>query len=421
MKIHVQILSILTVLSISSSTFQVQAQWKAETCPVKTNLNAISVTNRGSAWIVGDTGTILYKNEGSWIEFPKVTLENIYSIDFINDHNGWAVGSNGTILHFDGSIWNPWISPTKNDLFSVSFKDKDNGMAVGKSGTILLYSDGIWRLIQNERRGNFNTAFYNNKDIWIGGGLECVSIPIIRIQNRQDEELTFTENYESFASINSIYLVNSTAGWAVGSPSTILHFNGKLWEKQRVNERFASLNSVCFINDTVGFTVGLNGTILSYIKNKWTKESSGVTKDLKSVAMQDNIVYAVGDIGTIITKTLNITDSIAGISDGNSRKIEIPEKTDESFASMDFPKFELLPNPCDELLTIKQVSGYDINNGLIIITNVFGQVLLQKKLTYNELNYCYTINTEDFENGFYFLKIIIGEKSSTSNVVVNHK
>ncbi len=390
--LFIMILASLTCCGI------INAQWRSERCSSSNNLNAISFTSLNSGWIVGDNGTLLYKTEYGWENAEKPTDENLYSIFMLNKNEGWTVGAKGTILHYIGNKWEPVLSPTENNLLSVSFKDLKNGIAVGEHGTILIYQNGIWRRLESGVRSDLLSTSVADGNIWIGGGLECVNVPILRMGITKGETLLY--NYNSVASINSIEVLNMDDGWAVGSPSTILHFNGQIWEKPILNYEFPSLKSVFFSDANNGISVGYEGTILTFSDNSWKKESTNTTQDLNGAAIIEYTYYAVGDGGTILMKSLpmeNRTDILNKIS----------EET------------QLYPNPCNEYINI--VTSLKSNENLVIsITNASGQLMKHGVLNFNEGNLINQVFTGDLENGFYIIKTVNGNKLTSGKFIVKH-
>jgi photosystem II stability/assembly factor-like uncharacterized protein len=378
----------------------IQAQWRVEKCPTRNNLNAISLFSSKSSWIVGDKGTILYKEGNTWKEYQKPTSENLYSIFMLKDDNGWAVGAKGTILHFDGQNWKPILSQTKKDLFSVYFKDSENGIVVGESGTIMTYRNGNWTSIGKGIRGDLFTVFFQNDDAWIGGGLECVRFPIMKMATR--EGTAQINNFDFFASIHDIFFLDSYNGWAVGSPSTLLHFDGTSWEKQIIDDKFSSLKSVFFSDNSNGISVGYGGTILVFSGDTWAKEYSLSTKTLRAAAIVDNSYYAVGDSGTIISKTRFTGKQVSTTPEEKSEKIE------------------LFPNPCDEILNIK----FNVSNNQTIvklsITNSSGQIIIQKTVNAWNGSLTYTLGTSVLKNGLYNLQITSGNKTTIAKFIIMH-
>jgi photosystem II stability/assembly factor-like uncharacterized protein len=391
----------LILFSISLfNCFVMDAQWIKEKCTTTNNLNAISLIGNYSGWIVGDHGTILYKKGNDWIEYDKPTIENLYSIHMLDNNNGWAVGATGTIVRFNGKIWQPFISPTKSNLLSVYFKDTENGIAVGEFGTIIIYKDGIWSLMDNRIRGNLQSAFFENDNVWISGGLECVNVPIMKMAN--DYDITMSTKFESYASINSIFFLDSYNGWAVGSPSVLLHFNGFDWERPEINKQFSSLKSIYFIDKNNGISVGYSGTILIFSEGKWIKENSFITQNLNGVAMIENAYFAVGDNGTIVKKTLL----------QNNKETVISQQISSSI--------NLYPNPCDKILNILMPSENIISTGQISITDIHGQKFYQKEFQQEKLGLPYPIITSNLRNGIYVIKINFDGKIATSKFVVKH-
>ncbi len=210
-------------------------------------------------------------NGGKWEEYQRLTNEDLNSVLMIGKDDGWAVGDNGTIIHFNERNGSLFDSPTRNDLLSVSFKDTENGIATGDLGTILIFKNGRWNQLEGEVHGSLFSAFYEKDELWIGGGLECVNLPIIKMNTNKKEE-TFINQFYPFASIKSIMFIKPANGWAVGSPSTILHFDGQQWEKAEISDDYSSLNSVFFSDENNGISVGFGGSVLIYSESMWTKE-----------------------------------------------------------------------------------------------------------------------------------------------------
>jgi len=389
------------LLFLSIQNFEmIEAQWTKEKCPTANNLNAITFVSKNVSWVVGDKGTILCKKDKDWIEYSTPTSENLYGIHMLDDNSGWAVGAKGTIVRFDGKNWQTFVSPTNKSLHSVYFKDQGNGIAVGEFGTILNYKDGVWRVLENAIRGNLYTVFFENNDAWIGGGHECLNVLIMRM--KYEENLKPSNIYDSFATINSFFFLDAFNGWAVGSPSTILHFDGQQWERVRISDNFSSLNSIFFQDEANGISVGYQGTTLIYRENNWIKEDASITEDLNGCYKIGNSYYAVGDKGTIITRKLAGFDNLATLHEQEHDGIKV------------------FPNPCNEVLNIS-LSGTNENiNNLVSISNSSGQVLMKKKLSTGTGGVTYELATIEFKNGLYFLNVLTGQKLTSIKFVIEH-
>jgi photosystem II stability/assembly factor-like uncharacterized protein len=388
------------LLAVILNSGSVQAQWHLEKCPTKNNLNAISLIDENSGWIVGEEGTILFKSDGIWKDYKKSTNQDLNSIVMIDNKNGWAVGDKGTIVRYNGNYWELYNSPTNKNLLSVSFKDSDNGIAVGEFGTVLIFKNGDWILLENGIRGNFCSAFYDMNDAWIGGGLECVNVPIVKMGIN---EKTDTKTFDTYAFIKSIFLLNRNDGWAVGSPSTILHYDGERWGKVSIDYNYSSLNSVFFSKENNGISVGHAGTVLIYEGGAWIKESSLINQNLKGCTMSGNTYYAVGDSGTIITKKLTVNDNLT----------MTPEQ--ESGEGV-----KVFPNPCSDILNIILPRIDDKEDFLITIFNSSGQIIKQKQFNTGYGNLTFPIGTTELENGIYLLKAVTGSQTNTVRFIIKH-
>lgn len=379
----------------------VQAQWNSITCPTKSNLNAISFIDTNSGWIVGDRGTILYLNGGEWEEYQKLTTEDLNSVFMIDKDDGWAVGDNGTIVHFSNKKWELFDSPTRNDLHSVSFKDTENGIATGDLGTMLIFKNGCWNQLEREVRGSLFSAFYEKDEVWIGGGLECVNLPIIKMKINKKEE-TFINQFYPFASIKSIMFLNPANGWAVGSPSTILHFDGQQWGKDNSIDDYSSLNSVFFSDENNGISVGYGGTVLIYTDSFWIKEKQTTTKNLNGSTIINNKYFAVGDSGTIIQRNLNSKNTVEDIHYNNPLEIQV------------------FPNPCDDYLNIVIPCENDDMTITISVNNISGEIIMHKELKLGKSGLIYPIFTGDLKNGLYIIKADIKNKIISNKFIIRH-
>ena len=379
---------------------KLSAQWISETSPTTANLNSISTLNEEEGWIVGDNGTILSKIGGDWIQQFITSQENLNSVYMLDRNSGWIVGANGTILKYNGSSWQPSFSPTKKDLLSVHFSDSENGVAVGENGLVLFYRGGNWIESDIRNRANLNTAFHLDKDIWLAGGLENVKVPIMKMSNENPHMQDFDSF--NFATINSIYILSDLNGWAVGSPSTLIHFDGFKWGKADISESFPSLRSVYFTDERNGISVGFEGTILIFSDGKWTKDNSNSTQNLNSASINGNYYYAVGEQGTIIKKLL--------------------PKNNNSMDNVNFPlnSIVLYPNPCDEMLNLLLPNGSSNAIVRVLIFNSLGQIVLKHEFSLENAGYSYPLNTSNLKDGIYILELIINDRTFNRKFIVQH-
>ena len=390
-------LSIL--ISVLITTVSVRAQWDSEECPSGSDLNAVCFVNVGLGWTVGNNGTILNKINGRWFNYLSPTKENLYSLEMLNKDSGWAVGANGTIIHFNGSAWEKMESPTDNDLFSVSFKDPDNGVITGENGTILRYKDKIWNKLDKNIRANLYAAQFFDEDIVFGGGMELLNVPLMKIQSSTGNSITSL--FDSNIAVTGIVFTGPDNAWVIGSPSTILHYDGENWIKPELDFKFPSLNHISFTGENMGICVGFSGTILIFTGTNWIKEDPVTNEHLNGSVIVNNSYYVVGDNGTILVRHFN-------------NETGETQQSDQAAGNIG-----LFPNPCDDLLNVDLTGLPDDPSGIVLIMNLKGEILDQKQINISKGNLHLTIETSGYKSGIYFIKVITGGKVLLSRFIVN--
>jgi photosystem II stability/assembly factor-like uncharacterized protein len=391
------------VLLISGICFFLQfqttwAQWIIEKSPSVNTLNSVWLTDSKSGWIVGDKGTILERSGSKWMVYQSPTKEDLYSVFMTDRMDGWAVGAHGTILHFDGRKWESFISPSRNDLFSVYFTNRNLGIAVGENGTLLEFENNEWSSVDTKMHSDFLTAYSTGENVIIGGGVEYLNVPIFKFENTGDK--SFRGVYDPGIVITCITFSGPDEGWAVGSPSTILHFNGREWENDTPGFKFPTLKSIT-VKDKAGFGVGYCGTILELSQDGWKKVASPTAEHLNGSAITGNMFTAVGEKGTIISKELP-----SGLNP--SENIEAGQMN-----------LELYPNPCDKTLNLtinNPDSGF--TEGIITISDVFGQVFQRKKINLSSGYNLFPLATSNLKSGAYMLNFYAGSGVSSAKFIV---
>jgi photosystem II stability/assembly factor-like uncharacterized protein len=379
-----------------------QAQWHLENCPVKENLNSVFFTVLNEGWIVGNQGTILSFKGNKWTESKSPTKEHLYSVILIDKNNSWAFGAKGTIIHYNGSKWEQWKSPTCNSLYAVCFKDANYGIAVGAKGTIVNFKNGVWTLLNSKIRGDFHSVSYSNGYFWLGGGNECTNVPIMKISDETDLETKLYRN--NYSSINSMVVLNDSAGWAVSDRKVILQFNGSNWTKYDINDEIPSLRSIFFIDENHGISCGYDGTILMYSDHQWIKQKSITPQLLNAALIRDNNCYVVGDSGTIITnKPIN----------NNLMTNLLDEKQNGS-------NFSIFPNPCDSYMTISFFVENVNSTVSFTVSKINGQIIKVINQAWNAGYHYFNLSALDIESGTYIIYLTIDNTVEKTKFIVKH-
>jgi photosystem II stability/assembly factor-like uncharacterized protein len=379
----------------------INAQWRIEEKVTSGNLNGIFMQNSSTGWIVGDNGTILKKTATGWVGVKSPTNESLYAVVMVDGGEGWAVGAHGTIVYFDGRTWKACNSPTASNLYSVSFKDARNGIAVGDFGTLLSYKDEKWTVAESGMRGRLLAVSSEKEGIWAGGGLECVKVPLVRI-DPENKAKTVLASYDSHSTVNSLMFLSRDNGWAVGSPGVILHYDGQQWERVVADEQHSTLTSVYFSDENEGISAGYGGTILIYSGGKWQKEVTGTRNNLNACCKTGNTWYAVGDNGIILT---------------NSRE---RAKSNTILPVKSAGDIKVFPDPCDDVLNILLPPGSEEIPVSFSISGLNGQVLIQERLSSFRGSGSWQVATSRLTDGFYLLKLVTDKRAITIRFIVKH-
>ncbi len=398
MKLLRTIPALVTILLLTE--VPIHAQWESISLPTDENLNSIQMLSENSGWIVGDKGTMLHKYKDTWVKDNKVTNENLHSLCLLDKNTGWAVGSNGTILYFNGTSWEHFESPTNKKLYSVSFRNSEQGIAVGERGTILLYEKGKWTLAKRTTMAHLFSVTAENDLTLIGGGLECLSVPIMQMDETTGKKLisVFTpDNVE----IKSVSVIDKNRFWAVGRPGAIFYYDGTSWNNPVVDEKMPSLNSIYFKDQKIGLAVGYGGSIYTFTDGNWEKAESPVQNKLNGAVIYGNDYYAVGNNGTLVTMN----------------RIQQTPSADKPDENRDI-KLETYPNPASGFINVKIPIEGTFTRGQITITNISGRVIMMKALDGMADGQIIPISTSGLSNGLYLVKIQVEGKTATGRFII---
>jgi len=268
------------------------------TTPVASfSFNSVFATTAADIWSVGTAGVIVHWDGFNWGAVSSPTLSTFNSISFgppltgpINPNDGWAVGnvsfSEPTIYHWNGFAWTKGVAiGAMNDLYSVFMLSSGDAWAVGggSNGTasctpppalcpvILHYTGGSWNTI-TPPPGNYRlkSVFMVNANEGWAVGQSAGNVGIIL-------HYTVTGGVGTWAifpapvtptpirSLNSVFMLSATEGWAVGDNATILHYTVTAgvgtWSLVTVSgtptlSTAANLTSVFMLSPTSGWAVG---------------------------------------------------------------------------------------------------------------------------------------------------------------------
>jgi photosystem II stability/assembly factor-like uncharacterized protein len=224
------------------------------------NFTSVYFSSASDGWGVGTDGVILHFDGSNWGTVTSPTINNFTSISFgppltgpVDPNDGWAVGNASatstfepTIYHWNGFMW------TK-------------GVAIGTLN-------------------NLNSVFMiNTADVWtVGGGVHptatcAASLCPVILHFTGGSWNTITPPAGSYT-LKSAFMVSSTEGWAVGeqvaaprATGIILHYTvtggvgtWAIFPSPASPSPIPPLNSVFMLQSNEGWAVGDNATILHY-------------------------------------------------------------------------------------------------------------------------------------------------------------
>ena len=187
---------------------------------------SVAFFENGKGWMVGQLGKLLYFDGNSWIQktspLDSLNIQNVLSKDLNdiwlnNDGTGWAVGNSGIILRLENGKWRSYNSPVKENLNKIKCIN-NYAIAVGQNGTILTLQNSAWKKLKT----------------------------------------SITEN------LNSVKLISENDIWICGASSTLIHYDGKNWTREKEVEVFKDdFNDIDFTSDSTGnyhfFIIGDDG------------------------------------------------------------------------------------------------------------------------------------------------------------------
>lgn len=273
---------------------------------VKYNLNSIFFINEKNAIAVGDSGTIIFSNNGgnTWLSKPidkKINLNDIYcfptgkviivgdsstifysknfldtlqliplqkgytffKVKFIDEQTGYITGNKGLILKtINGGInWYKVITNTTTLIFDVDFFDSRRGFAVGWNGLLLKTTNGgeTWQRVDNFSTDNYlkSIDLENNGFGIIAGG----DATVVKTTNFGEEwEL---KRIAVVGGLQKVYFLSENYVSLIGSKGTLMISKDRGQNWNLIDTRsFTNMNDMALSPNGQLYLVGYNGQIL---------------------------------------------------------------------------------------------------------------------------------------------------------------
>ena len=267
--------------------------WIEEASGVTEDLNDIDF--RGVPVAVGDSGTILVRENGVWIDRSISTTKDLFSVSIaefnnVGDASIYISGGDGSIFEGDGQTFNAQTVPVTTNLNSISFFNRTSGLAVGDGGIILGTTDGgqTWSTRDTpsgQSSTNFNDVlFVSDVRAYIVGD----NGTFLRSSFQPDVGIGFSWKAWSSGTNQDLHSLSGTSVnkiWAVGSNGTVTltKDGGGSFNQQKLETSTTSLlTGISMADSKTGFLVGQDGMIF------YTETEGIATSDKPTALVFDN-------------------------------------------------------------------------------------------------------------------------------------
>lgn len=304
-----------------------------------------------------------------------------------------------------------WTNDTFNQTFGfyrIQMLEDTIGYACGYQGAIYKTTDN-WkthRLLNTGVSSNiiFRVMYFPNKDTgYAAGGTSFGQMD--KTYRTQDGGKTWKllKDYSGSISIASLYFLNGTTGFLVGSNGNdviqMTTNSGATWTKVYSSASPSDVISAISFSDKMnGYAVSNNGQILRTKDggNTWTKEKVPSFNSLFAVSAADSgNVFAAGASGVIMSKT-----SLTGIEDFTHEKAELFK----TYNSNDY--INLVFNT--EIKENTQIQIIDLTGR--IIYSVYNKISTDLPMK---------ISTSGMAKGLYLLNVKTSTETFTKKIIIN--
>ncbi|MCW8803114.1 MAG: YCF48-related protein, partial [Ignavibacteriaceae bacterium] len=270
------------------------------------DLNSIDMSSLTRGVAVGNSGTVLKKNNDSWFSGITNTLQDLNSVYTFSQTTAIAVGDSGVIIKSTDNYlnWTEKNSGVNVNLNSIQFIDNNVGWIVGDAGTILTSTNAgeTWAPLNSGLSEIFNSVYFVNSSTgWVSGDNGTIIKTI-------DGGLNWTQQNPNLSGkIFKIEFCDISSGFALAQGGIILKTDngGSTWNTI-YDDPYYELYNLSFFNSSRGWSCGQYGYIYRTTNGgySWQPQFNSPYINLRSVSIIDsNIVFSVGDDGVILLTT----------------------------------------------------------------------------------------------------------------------
>ena len=300
--------------------------WDVMESPTAENLRGVWGFDTGEAFAVGDNGTILYYDGSKWNPMETGATADLIGVWGFSPTQVVATGESGTVLFYDGSRWSRMESGTTDRIGAVwgcpdrdlesSYGFRAYAVGGGAPGSVIhMNGRGEWASVQTGATEEFtDIAGWGTAEeletvhlmaVGKGGTAYVGSVRIADMPDFDEEEWSATDTgvAEDLAGIvgdapNNVYVIG-TNGSVIQNTNQFVN-TGPMAAWRTVGQLGGGLSAVAARTYNDLFVVGENGAAVHFDRAAFDDMKTGTTVALNDVWSGADVLYAVGDGGTIL-------------------------------------------------------------------------------------------------------------------------
>jgi len=231
-------------------------EWIASFTTIVNDIFCLDMIDASHGWAGGGGGYVYYYDGADWANIVhSETTNTLRACHFTSDTSGWFVGESGTLLRYDNGTFTSYASPTGNSLYGVYVPETGDGWACGANGTILRYRNDTWELMTSLTQNNLKDMhFYQNGAGWVSGDAGT----LLKVSGSGFA----LKSIEAEDDLTAIHFFEETSGWVGTSRGNFYKYDGASWSLDYSHR--AAINGIDFVAEYQGFACGGGGSILVF-------------------------------------------------------------------------------------------------------------------------------------------------------------
>lgn len=242
-------------------------------------------------WAVGDAGTVLVLDGGSWVRVDAGTSAQLRAV-----WGEWVVGD--VVLRRSGEVFSAVSVPSASPLYGVSGSSRSDVWAVGLMGTVLRFDGGTWAPHYATGRHTEHLAAVWSHDagamaVGSDGGSDGI---IFRFEPAR----YFWSLLFGTGPLYSVWGSHQVDVWAGGRAGLLLHWDGSSWQRF-ATDAGGDQNGLWGRGPNDIWSVTSRGEILHWDGGTWSYERRA-GGELRAVWGDGTDVWAAGADGLILRR-----------------------------------------------------------------------------------------------------------------------